>query len=84
MGNVHGVARPPRLLSAGTALALSLLFIAVYGLDRLAHVPAPKRRDVVVRVGAKHSLRSLVDRPLHVARSVLHRGAIPVRGSRRS
>lgn len=31
MGNVHGVARPPRLLSAATALALSLLFIAVYG-----------------------------------------------------
>jgi predicted protein tyrosine phosphatase len=32
MGNVHGVARPPRLLSGATALALSLLFIFVYGL----------------------------------------------------
>jgi membrane-associated phospholipid phosphatase/predicted protein tyrosine phosphatase len=32
MGNVHGLARPPRLVSASTALALSLLFIVVYGL----------------------------------------------------
>ena len=32
MGNVHGVARPPRLVSAATAFALSLLFIVVYGL----------------------------------------------------
>ena len=32
MGNVHSVARPPRLVSAATALALSLLFIIVYGL----------------------------------------------------
>jgi len=32
VGNVHGVARAPGLLSAATALALSLLFITVYGI----------------------------------------------------
>ena len=32
MRNVHGVDRPPRLLSGATALALSILFIAIYGL----------------------------------------------------
>ena len=31
MGNVYGVARPPRLLSAATAFSLSVLFIMVYG-----------------------------------------------------
>jgi protein-tyrosine phosphatase/membrane-associated phospholipid phosphatase len=31
MGHVHGVARAPRVLSAGTSLALSVLFVAVYG-----------------------------------------------------
>ncbi len=32
MGNVHGVDRPPYLVSGVTALTLSLLFIMVYGL----------------------------------------------------
>ena len=32
MGNVHSVARPPRVLSATAALSLSILFITVYGL----------------------------------------------------
>ena len=32
MGNVHGVGRPSRLLSATTAVSLSILFITVYGL----------------------------------------------------
>ncbi len=31
MGHVHGVARPPSLLSAATSLYLSLLFVVVYG-----------------------------------------------------
>lgn len=31
MGHVHGVTRPPRLLSAATSLYLSLLFVVVYG-----------------------------------------------------
>ena len=32
MGNVHGIARPSRLLSGATAALLSILFITVYGL----------------------------------------------------
>jgi len=32
MGNVHGVARPSRLVSGATAFALSILFIVVYAL----------------------------------------------------
>jgi membrane-associated phospholipid phosphatase len=32
MGNVHGLERPSRLLSGATAIALSLLFVTIYGL----------------------------------------------------
>ena len=32
MGNVHSLDRPSRLLSGATALALSLLFVTIYGL----------------------------------------------------
>src|SRR5215510_3260237 len=32
MGNVHSLDRPSRVLSGATALALSLLFVTIYGL----------------------------------------------------
>ena len=31
MGHVHGIARPPRALTAGVSLSLSILFVVVYG-----------------------------------------------------
>ena len=51
MGHVHGVARPPRVLSAATSLSLSVLFVAVYGATAWLTSLRGDVGDVVVRLG---------------------------------
>ena len=56
MGHVHGVARAPRVLSAAATslVAVGPVRRRLRG-DGLAHVPARRRGDVVVRVGTDAS-----------------------------
>ena len=82
MGHVHGVARAPRVLSAATSLAAVGPVRRRLRGDGLAHVPARRCGDVGFRVGTEPSAGPVADRAVHVARPVLRRRALPVRGRR--